>query len=145
MDDPTSTHSRYGAITFDRDRFKAVVHYVVWICEDPRSLGPVKLNRILWYADRNAYLLHGEPLAGATFVKRPYGPPSRALAPVIRELEQKGAIAARARSHNVDMEQYFALHPPRLAGLRPEHIASLEAAARRLLRPASADPEQEGA
>lgn len=130
MDDPTSTHSRPGVITFDRDRFKAVVHYVIWICEDPRSLGPVKLNRVLWYADRNAYLLHGEPLAGATYVKRPYGPLARALAPVIRELEQESAVAARVRSHNVNMEQYFARHAPRLTGLRPEHIGVLEAATR---------------
>jgi hypothetical protein len=115
---------------FDRHRFRTAVHYVCWVCEDPRVLGPVKLSRVLWYADRNTNLASGEPITGATYVKRPYGPVARPLAPVLRELEQDGAIAIRMHSHGTDMEQYFAIQAPAIAELRPEHVSTLDAAIR---------------
>lgn len=124
--------SRRRRIVFDRQRFKTIIHYVCWICEDPRILGPVKLNRILWYADRNAYLLHGDPLAGVTFIKRPHGPLAKAVAPVLRELESEGVLATRSRSHSVETEQYFARRSPSLYGLGPEQLSVLEAVIRHI-------------
>jgi hypothetical protein len=128
--DLTSKRPRKRIVAFDRERFKTIVHYVCWVCEDPRVLGPVKLNWILWYADRNVHLLQGQPLAGATYVKRPYGPLARALTPVLGELENEQLVAIRPCSHGLEMEQYFATRSPSLAALRPEHVSQLEAAIR---------------
>jgi hypothetical protein len=128
--DLTAKRPRKRIVAFDRERFKTIVHYVCWVCEDPRVLGPIKLNWILWYADRNVHLLQGQPLAGATYVKRPYGPLAKALTPVLGELEKERLVAIRPRSHGVALEQYFAIRGPSLSALRPEHVSQLEAAIR---------------
>src|SRR5687767_11549584 len=90
-------------VKFDRDRFKSLVHYICWRCEDPRILGSVKLNKVLWYTDRIHYLRAGQPVTGATYVKQQSGPTARALSPVIAELEKEGAVATRERSWSSDV------------------------------------------
>ena len=47
---------------FRRARFRAAVHYVCWVCEDPRALGARRLGLVLWYAERNLQLRRGSPL-----------------------------------------------------------------------------------
>jgi hypothetical protein len=115
---------------FDGTPLKAAVHYVCWVCEDPRSLGPARLNRILWYTDRNVLLTTGRPLFGATFWKRPQGPVAKPLQYALSALINEGAVALRARSHAVDFEQYFAIKSPDLSVLGADHLSQLEAAIR---------------
>ena len=55
---------------FNRVKFKALVHYICWRCEDPRLLGTVKLNKVLWYAERIWYFRTGQPIVGATYLKQ---------------------------------------------------------------------------
>jgi len=81
---------------FDREKFKALVHYVCWSCKDDTSkLGGTKLNKILWLADFVRYYRTGDPLTGARYVKRQFGPVPRAINPVLAELERDGAVFAR--------------------------------------------------
>ena len=77
---------------FDRKKFKALVHYVIWKCPDPAKLGAVKLHKILWKSDAAHYLLHGESITGARYVKREWGPTAQALLPVRDELAKEGKI-----------------------------------------------------
>jgi Protein of unknown function (DUF4065) len=113
-------------IKFDRDRFKALVHYICWRCEDPRILGPMKLNKVLWYTDRIHYLRAGQPVTGATYVKQQSGPAARALGPVIDELEKEGGVATRERSWSSDMTQYFARQEPNLSVFKPQEISLVD-------------------
>ena len=53
-------------IEFRPDKLQAAVHYVCFRSPDPRSLGKTKLNKILYYADREAYLRTGRPITHST-------------------------------------------------------------------------------
>jgi hypothetical protein len=77
---------------FDRDKFKALLHYVVWKAGDKDGFGATKLYRVLWFSDARAYMLHGEPITGETYIRKEFGPlPTHALA-AIRELSDDGSI-----------------------------------------------------
>jgi hypothetical protein len=85
---------------YDKNKFKTLVHY---ICAqrsgDPSSLGAVKLNKILWLADFNAYYSLGEPITGARYVKRQYGPVPHQIVAVLQELQNDGAIEVMDVTH----------------------------------------------
>jgi len=85
---------------YDKTKFKTLVHY---ICAqrsgDPSSLGAVKLNKILWLSDFRAYYLLGEPITGARYVKRQFGPVPHQIIPVLKELESEGAISIKEAQH----------------------------------------------
>jgi hypothetical protein len=115
---------------FKRDKFKNVVHYICWVCEDPRILGPERLNLILWYADRNEVLLRGEALTATSYVRQQTGPVAKSMGAVLRELEREGTIARRERSRGIDMEQYFAIRPPEIELFSASQVSSLEAIVR---------------
>jgi len=78
---------------FDAARFKALVHYVIARVEDPSQLGGVKLNKIVWFIDGQAYLRTGKTLTGARYIKEPQGPVAKAMLPLLRQLQEEGAIA----------------------------------------------------
>src|SRR5215212_6029672 len=49
---------------FRRARFRAAVHYVCWVCEDPRALGARRLGLVLWYAEPNLLFALAPPDLG---------------------------------------------------------------------------------
>ncbi len=115
-------------IRFDRGKFKALVHYTCWRCEDPRILGPVRLSRVLWHTDRIQYLRAGQPVTGATYVKHQSGPAAKPLSAVVAELEKEGAVATRDRSYGGDTTQYFARHEPDISAFTPNEISVVDSA-----------------
>ena len=55
-------------MAFDREKFKQLVHYVIW--NGKRDwFGATKLNKVLWFADARAYVLTGRPITGATYIR----------------------------------------------------------------------------
>lgn len=113
---------------FDREMFTRLVHYVCWAAEDPRALDLPRLNRILWYTERNWYLSAGWPLTGATFAKQHDAPEARSLASTLAELEKCACVVARRAPAVAPL--YFALSKPDLSGLSGEVISSLDTAIR---------------
>ena len=115
-------------ITFNRGKFKALVHYICWRCEDPKTLGPVRLNKVLWHAERIHYRRTGQPVTGATYVRHQAGPAARPLPPGVAELEKEGAVATRERSYGGNSMQYFARHEPDLAAFTPDEVSIADSA-----------------
>src|SRR5262245_37410155 len=77
---------------FDRDRFKNLVHYVIWAAEKYDGFGATKLYKVLWFAEARAFVLRGRPLSGAEYIRQKYGPVPK-LGKVVRdELEREGKI-----------------------------------------------------
>jgi hypothetical protein len=111
---------------FNRVKFKALVHYICWRCEDPRLLGTVKLNKVLWYAERTWYLRTGQPIAGATYLKQQHGVVAKTLAPLVVELEKEGVLSTRARSHGSSLMQYFARFEPDLSVFTATEISVVD-------------------
>ncbi len=80
------------AVQFDRDKFKALLHYIVWRAGDKDGFGATKLYKVLWFSDARAYALFGEPITGESYVREKYGPLPRHALPVIQELSNDGTI-----------------------------------------------------
>ena len=97
---------------FRRARFRAAVHYVCWVCEDPRMLGVKRLSLVLWYVDRNLHLRRGRPLGGPTYVRHQFGPRARPLEAQLGELEWDGLVARRPRGGGGEVGLLFVLAPP---------------------------------
>jgi len=106
---------------FDRAKFKALVHYVCYKAPNPKKLGATKLNKILFYADMEAYLQRGRPISGEVYVKLQHGPAPRHVLEVLEELEAEDAIRiAEASGYGVIMGQYrqrrfYAMRKPDLS------------------------------
>lgn len=79
------------SVQFDRAKFKEAVLLVCSAC-DPSRLGAVKLHKILYLSDMVQFAFEGRPITGSTYRKRPHGPTSHHLLPVLSELQREGAI-----------------------------------------------------
>ena len=117
---------------FRRQRFEMLVQYICWICEDPRALGLERLNRILWYVDRNLYLTRDRVATGASYLRHRSGPWARPLEAVLRDLERRGLVAQRARVGDHEPDLLVSLAKPDLNGFDPEEISLVEAVTRAL-------------
>jgi hypothetical protein len=127
---PDASFRRHHA--FRRQRFETLVQYVCWICEDPRALGLERLNRILWYVDRNLYLTRDRVATGASYLRHRSGPWARPLEAVLRDLERRGLVAQRARVGDHEPDLLVSLAKPDLNGFDPEEISLVEAVTRAL-------------
>ena len=98
---------------FDRERFKRLVHYVIWRAGDRDGFGAVKLNKVLWFSDARAYMLRGRPITGATYIREKWGPVPQAMMPVRDELVRDGAIRVwNDRMYDYPATRFHALRPP---------------------------------
>ena len=77
---------------FDREKFKALVHYVVARTAGKPNFGAVKLNKVLWFADARQYLLTGGSITGADYIRKPFGPVPRQIEAIRDELVAEGKI-----------------------------------------------------
>jgi hypothetical protein len=73
---------------FNRGKFKELVVYLSQesLARGDEGFGMVKLNKLLYWSDFEAFRLLGRPLTGATYEKQEYGPVARDLPIVLDEL-----------------------------------------------------------
>lgn len=116
---------------FNREKFEAAVQYICSEVDDIRQLSLTKLHKILYYADREAYLALGEALTGETYVKADYGPMSEHLRPTLTRLEEEDEIKhIEKRGHSSKLGTYtqncyVATRPPELDIFKPEEVQLL--------------------
>lgn len=77
---------------FDRDKFKRLVHYVIWRAGNREWFGAVKLNKVLWFSDTEAFAHTGKPITGAAYTRQQFGPVPKPIMPVREELVREGTI-----------------------------------------------------
>jgi hypothetical protein len=121
-----------GALSFDAERFKELVHHICWICEDPRVLNVSKLNWILWYAECNSCLSTKRHLTGAIYTKRPDGPFAIPAYGALKELIKENMIVQREEASHTENGVYYAVRQPNLDRLNARQIAHVEAVVRSL-------------
>ncbi len=86
-------------MTFNKEKFKALAHYVCARAEDPSKLGATKLNKILWYSDVISFLKWGKPITGEIYEKRQFGPMPRHIYSVLEELKFENKLAITEVEH----------------------------------------------
>lgn len=82
----------------DREKLKALVHYICERAENPDELGSIKLNKVLWYSDSISYLISGSSITGETYIKRQFGPVPKDICQIKNELVEERKIA-RGKKH----------------------------------------------
>jgi hypothetical protein len=102
---------------FDREKFKRLVHYVIWRAGDRDGFGAVKLNKVLWFSDARSFMLHGKPITGATYIREKWGPVPSAMMPIREELVRERAIRVSSDRHfDYATTRFQALRPPDYTG-----------------------------
>lgn len=80
-------------IQLDMKKLEEAVHYICAKAGD--TLGAVKLNKILYYADMLHYAHTGAPITGATYAKRQQGPVPKQVVPAIEHLVHAGRLSCQ--------------------------------------------------
>ncbi len=114
-------------IPFNRERFKQLVHYVIWAAEKYDGFGATKLYKVLWFAELRAFVLRGRPLAGAEYIREKHGPVPK-LGKVIRdELERDGKIKqVQQRAGDISQWRFKSLSRPDVSFLSKEDKQDLD-------------------
>lgn len=78
------------------EKLKALAHYIISLCDaNPLTLGAIRLNKILWFSDTQAYGLFEKSITGAVYTKRQFGPVPKGIVPAIQFLSDEGKISTR--------------------------------------------------
>jgi hypothetical protein len=98
---------------FDRDKFRSLLHYVIWKTSGRDGFGTTKLYKVLWFSDARAFMLHKEPITGETYVREKYGPMPRHAAGVLDEMQREGIIKIwNDQYFNKPIRRFTALEKP---------------------------------
>ncbi|HKI05938.1 MAG TPA: Panacea domain-containing protein [Thermoanaerobaculia bacterium] len=71
-------------------KFRELILFVAQESENDENCGATKLNKILFYADFEAYRKLGQPISGQKYQKLERGPAPKGAVPVISEMEKAG-------------------------------------------------------
>jgi hypothetical protein len=111
---------------FDRQKFKALIHYVISRCP-PERVGRTKLNKAGFLADMLWYLQAGHPMTGETYVKQNHGPVAEHLLSSLRELLAEGALEERLVTHfGFSKFEYIARSGPDLSRFSDDEKAVVD-------------------
>jgi hypothetical protein len=97
---------------FDRDKFKTLVHYIIWKAGKRDRFGATKLNKVLWFSDARAFVLRGKPITGATYIREKWGPVPKQMMPIRAEMEREGLISVIEPRGNYDHTKFTATTSP---------------------------------
>lgn len=109
------------AATNSLGRLKAMIHYIV-DAAPYQSLGKTKLNKILWFADREMYLRKGKTISGDSYLRFPQGPVSKSILLAQNELVDEGKILCRKVRRHYEQFEYISLLPPDISLFTTEEI-----------------------
>ena len=99
-----------------RRKFRELVLYVARKTESDPRCGSVKLNKILFYCDFEAYRRLGVSISGEQYQKLEHGPAPRRLIPEVEKMDRAGDCAWADRD-------YFGFHLKKLLPLREPDLS----------------------
>ena len=109
----------------DLSRLKAMIHYIVEAAPY-RSFGKVKLNKMLWFADRDMYIRTGQTISHDAYLRYPQGPVSKNILEALNELQEEGKLHIR-KERVITYEQFFyvSLAEPDISIFNGEEISAI--------------------
>jgi hypothetical protein len=113
----------------ENKKLESLIHYIIWRCQDPTTLGATKLNKVLWHSDVFAYIEHGKSITGVSYVKQVYGPiPNPKDFLLARgNLQESGKIAiTKDLYYTREQTQFVALQRPDISEFSPEEISIVD-------------------
>ena len=106
-----------------------LMHYIIWKCQDPTTLGATKLNKTLLYSDIFSYVERGKSITDVVYIKRQFGPvPNpKDFLQARDKLENDGKIAiTKNLYHGMPQYQFVALQRPDISMFTPEEISIVD-------------------
>jgi hypothetical protein len=73
-------------------RLREMILYVSQRCADAKRFGKIKLNKIIWKADFDAFAARRVPLTGRSYQRLQWGPAPVEMPPLYGEMLQEGQI-----------------------------------------------------
>lgn len=89
----------------DQTKFRELILYIAEKSEEDPRFGAVKLNKILYYSDFNAYRRLGAPITFATYQKLNEGPAPKELLPQRHILISEGEVELEYRPYFDNVQQ----------------------------------------
>ncbi|WP_426313824.1 Panacea domain-containing protein [Methylobacterium fujisawaense] len=121
---------------FEREKFKRLVHYIIWHGGQKEWFGATKLNKVLWFSDIRAYALTGKSITGAIYIREKHGPVPKAIMPIRSNLISEGLISVsrlgrveRFATNTKPNTSIFTANEIAIVDWWSEHIASSHTAA----------------
>lgn len=59
---------------YDLERLKHLFHLVIWEAGARAGFGATKLYKVAWFSDARQFVLTGESITGATYIREKHGP-----------------------------------------------------------------------
>ena len=113
-----------------QDRLRQIILYVALRCEKAEWFGRIKLNKIIWKADFDAYAERKMPVTGRAYQKLEWGPAAKEMLPLLNEMERFGLIRWQEHrfSEEVVESRPIANIPPNLSLFSRDDIKFVEQA-----------------
>jgi len=106
-------------------KLKAAVHFIITVAQG-MTLGSIRLSKILFCADRDAYFKTLHPMFADAYVRGPQGPYLKELRTVLDELQHEHAIGIKKISlGNKSFTDYTSLKVPDTALLSSDEQEQL--------------------
>lgn len=80
-------------------KLRELIIYIASMSEKDDAFGAVKLNKLLFRADFNAYLQTGKPITGVEYFALENGPAPRAMKKLLSFMEKRREIAIREKDY----------------------------------------------
>ena len=110
-----SREPRLRTFEFDAEKFTELLVYVAERSTDDPTFSPIKLNKILYFADVAAYRELGQPITGATYRKFDEGPAPDEMVDIRDELIATGEARLEFRRHFMGGEKRLVICGERTA------------------------------
>ncbi len=107
-------HREVVKVDFDKNKFKMVLHYIIYKCGNKNNVGKTVLFKLLYFSDFNYFELYEKPLTNESYRKLPRGPAPVHFDLAISELitEEKISVKSKVISLNTIMYNYNSLQEP---------------------------------
>lgn len=113
-------------ITFDREKFKDAMHYVIANAGSHPGFGATKLYKILWFAECRMFTLYAKPIFNAEFIRQKHGPIPKLAMPLRDELSSDGRVRIwEDEFHSKRIWRFRSLKPPSIGRFSKEEMNTL--------------------
>lgn len=106
---------------YNAAKFKALIQYIVYTA-DKSIIGKTKLNKVLWFSEREMFLQYGRGITGETYIKKDHGPVPLHMIEASNELEAEKKIVVRPGLRRYPTKDYVSLAKPDISCFAPEEI-----------------------
>lgn len=119
--------------SFDKEKFKQVLHCIISKVAGLDNVGKTVLYKILYFSDFDYYELNEESITGEKYVKLPLGPAPSNFNVVVKELiKEKKIKEVKTKYRGMVQTKFISLCEPKLTRLTAEEMKIINSIIQRL-------------